>query len=949
MQTAGAPVATPRPGRAAVGPCPTPPRPWHSVAAAALAAHWGVDPKHGLTDAGARAQRAIHGPNRLAEARPPSLGARLLGQLRDITVVALLFAALIAAITTWLGAEDTERGWARYSDTLAILTIVVLNALIGLLQEKRAERALAALRGFTSPRAQVRREGALRSVEATELVPGDVLVLGEGDRVPADARLLEGHDLEVREAALTGEALPVAKGPRPALDPATPLAERSNMLWLGTEVVQGRGSALVVATGMDTELGRIAGMLRTITSEPTPLQTYLARFGRWVVWACVAIAAVVFAVGLAAGRQTFAELLLTAVSLAVAAIPEGLPAITTIVLALGTLRMARRQALVRHLPAVEGLGAAQVICTDKTGTLTQNVMTVCRVAAAGRTYQVSAATHEGASAFHLLTEGDGGTPIAPREEPALWQLVEHAAHVREVTLVRSGGETVARSGNPTEVALARLALQAGMPALGPRTVLHDLTFTSTRKLATLVVAHGDRPRALVRGAPEVILARAQHTLGTDGGSTPLTAAERARLLAQTTAWGGEAMRVVALATREHAPAELAGWEDDLTVVGLVGMVDPPRPEAREAIACARQAGIVTVMITGDLPATARSVARQLDLTAPQSVDQEGVLLSGAELDALDDQALAARLDRLRIVARATPAHKLRVLEALQASGKVCAMTGDGINDAPAVKAAAIGVAMGRAGTEVTKAAADLVLADDNFATIVAAVEEGRAIFSNIKKFIFFLLSSNTGIVLTVFAAGLLGWAPPLSPTQILWINLITNGLPALALGLEPTEPGLMALPPRNPRAPVLDRNAYWQMLAIGALMAGVALLTFALLSGHPRTLHAPAHRLAQTGCFATLSLTALFHAFNCRSTTASNFQLGWLSNRALWGATLFSLALLALAIYVPALHPVFHTRALPWRDLGALTAISSAPLVLVELIKRAAWSKGHRRLTTAKR
>lgn len=910
--------------------------PWHSADPAWLASRWGVDPQRGHSLASAREALDAHGPNRLAEARAPSLWARLVAQLRDLTVLALLVAALIAAVTAWLGTEDAEHGLARYGDTLAILTIVVINALIGVLQERRAERALAALRGLTGPQARVLREGAIGCVDATVLVPGDVLVLREGDRVPADARLIEAHDLELSEAALTGEAAPVGKRVEAALDALTPLAERSNMLWMGTEVVQGRGSALVVATGMATELGRIAGMLGTIASEPTPLQAYLARFGRWVVWVCVGVAGIVFTVGLLAGRQTFAELLLTAVSLAVAAIPEGLPAITTIVLALGTLRMARRQALVRHLPAVEGLGAAQVICTDKTGTLTQNVMTVCRVAVAGHTYQVDAAAQDGTGAFARIGPDRAGTPITPREAPALWQLVEHAAHVRDVTLTGQLGGPLALRGNPTEVALARLALQAGIPALGPRSVLHDLTFSSTRKLATLVVALEDRPRALVRGAPEVVLARATHTLRADGTPSPLDPTERDRLLAQTSAWGAESMRVVALATREHTPAELAGWEHELTLLGLVGMVDPPRPEVREAIARAREAGIVTVMITGDLPATARSVARELNLSAPHRVEDEGVLLSGTELDALDDGALAARLDRLRVVARATPAHKLRVLNALQASGKVCAMTGDGVNDAPAVKAAAIGVAMGQTGTEVTKAAADLVLADDNFATIVAAVEEGRAIFSNIKKFIFFLLSSNIGIVLTVFAAGLLGWAPPLSPTQILWINLITNGLPALALGLEPTEPGLMSRPPRAPTAPVLDAAAYWRMLAIGALMAGSALASFALLSGHPAALHAPTHRLAQTGCFASLSLAALFHAFNCRSATVSNFTLGWGSNRALWGAIAVSLVLLGLAIYLPALHPVFHTRALPWRALGLLAVASSAPLILTELAKRVA-------------
>ncbi|MCC6750924.1 MAG: cation-translocating P-type ATPase [Deltaproteobacteria bacterium] len=897
------------------------PKLWHSQTTDQIARYWETDLERGHTAANAGALLQRLGPNALAEKPPPSLFVRLLGQISDVTVLALIAAALVAAILGFLHGEGGATFLERFGDSLAILAIVILNAILGLVQEKRAERALSALRTMTSPQARVVRNGQVCVLPAAEVVPGDLLELKEGDTVPADARVLWQANLEVTESALTGESFPVAKDADADLSEDTPLAERNNMVFMGTAVSRGRGRAVVVNTGMHTELGRIAGMLASMDATDTPLQAYLNRFGRQIVFASVLVSAIVFIAGLLQGRQTLSELFLLAVSLAVAAIPEGLPAITTIVLALGTQRMARRNALVRRLPAVEGLGSAQVICTDKTGTLTQNQMTVRQIHVCGETYAVGGRAASVEGAFTRAEE-----TVTPRETPGLWRLLEHAAWAPDVIMVEKE-ERLELSGNPTDCALRVAARKGGVPAVEPKRVITELPFSSARKMATLVIQGEAGPEALVRGAPEILLDRATEVLGPDG-LVPLTADERDRLRLVAQSWGEQAMRVVALAVRTKQPEDPHDWEKDVALLGMVGIVDPPRPEVAQAILEAQQAGIQTMMITGDHPSTARAIGREINLY------QEGdLVLTGGELDMMDQQELENRVDRLRIVARATPLHKLRIVEALKARGLVCAMTGDGVNDAPAVKAASIGVAMGRAGTEVTKEAADLVLADDNYATIVHAVEEGRAIFTNIKKFIYFLLSSNTGIVLVVFFAGLLGWAAPLAPIQILWINLVTNGLPALALGVEPPEPRLMAAQPRNPGAPILGPREYGAMLGIGLVMAVAAMLAFALLVGDPTDHHSPKLRLAQAGAFAVLSLSPMFHAFNCRSATVSNFTLGWFGNRALWGAAIVGVGLVGLAIYVPALHELFRTEALGARDLALVCGLSAAPLVIGEAVK----------------
>jgi P-type Ca2+ transporter type 2C len=892
---------------------------WHAETAAEAAAFWQTDVQAGLGEATARERLSHLGENRLPEPMPPSLLRRLAGQLVDVPVLTLLVAAALAA---GLGfAEHASASFLeRFGDPLAILAIVILNAALGLAQEARAEQALAALRQMTAPQARVTRDGRPREIAAAELVPGDLIMLEEGDKVAADVRLCRSHDLEVGEAALTGESFPVGKFADGVLDAETPLADRTNMVFMGTSVVRGRAAGVVINTGMHTEIGRIAGMLQSLPAHETPLEKGLNRFGKAVVIGCVAVCAIVFLTGLLKGTQPVHDLFLTAVSLAVAAIPEGLPAITTIVLALGTQRMARRNALVRQLPAVEGLGCAQIICTDKTGTLTQNAMTARRIHVAGATLEVTGRSDDPTGQF---VHPDG--PVHPRSSESLALALRVAAHALGAD-ARHEGERLALSGDPTDAALRVAAHKGGLALQGPPETLKEIPFTSARRMATVVVREGGRSLAYVRGAAEVLLARSER-IHDGNGTRPLMKQDVLDFAEVAASWGAEAMRVLGLAVREGEPDD-DDWERGLTFVGLVGIVDPPRPEVKEAIAHARAAGIRTVMITGDHPATAKAIAREVGMW-----DEGDIALSGTELDAMDQQNLEDIVLSLRVVARATAAHKLRIVDALKSRGVVCAMTGDGVNDAPAVKSASIGVAMGRAGSEVTKEAADLVLADDNYATIVAAVEEGRAIYTNIRKFVFFLLSSNAGIVLVVFVAALLGWPAPLMPIQILWINLVTNGLPALALGVEPPEPDQMSAPPRDPKRALLGAREYALIVLVGVVMAAATLLAFVWLAPE---LHAATHdaiRRARTAAFTILSLSPMFHAFNCRSARVSNFVLGWLRNRALWGAAFAGVALQAFAVYVPPLHPLFRTTWLPLHLIAVVLALAALPLVIGEAYK----------------
>jgi Ca2+-transporting ATPase len=695
------------------------------------------------------------------------------------------------------------------------------------------------------------------------------------------------------------------------------------MAYMGTRVSRGRARGIVGNTGLYTELGAIAGMLQRVEPEETPLEKDLERFGQRVVLGCIAVSAVVFLAGLVIGRSSPRELFLVAVALAVAAIPEGLPAVTTIVLALGTQRMARRNAVVRRLPAVETLGCAQVICTDKTGTLTQNAMTARKLWVAGRRFEI-----DGVEGSVTPTEGTAST----QELPTLHLSLAAAAHAAGAHLSIDARGAVEVQGDPTDGALLVMARRAGVEPEGR--LLGEQPFTSQRRMASTLVTVGPQVRAYVRGAPEAILGRCR-CLERDGRPQPLTDADRDAALGEAAKWAGRSMRVIALAYRSDLPLPVGpckpseAWERDLTFLALVGIVDPPRPEVAAAIKEARMAGIRTVMITGDHPATARAISEEIGLW-----DEGDLLITGAELDGLEQQSLEERIDRVRVVARATAEHKLRIVKALKARHFICAMTGDGVNDAPAVKAASIGVAMGKTGTDVTKEAAALVLADDNYATIIAAVEEGRTIYANIRKFIFFLLSSNAGAVLFVLTASLLGWEAPLAPIQILWINLITNGLPALALGVDQRDPEQMFTPPREPGGAILSAREYWQMIVVGVVMALTALYAFAHFLPDPRHAGSAAELArARAVVFAILSVGPLAHAFNCRSERRSLFSIGVFTNRALWGAAMVGIVLQAVTIYAPSLRPIFKTAPLSGGDLIWVLGLALVPFVFGELVK----------------
>jgi P-type Ca2+ transporter type 2C len=912
---------------------------WHALEATAVASRLGVSPGKGLAAAEAAARRERYGANELPTKAGRSLWQRLGEQFKDVLIWVLLVATVVAALS------------GEYLDATVIVAIVILNAVMGVVQERKAERSLAALQEMAAPTARVLRDGTPIDVPARELVPGDVLCLDAGSRVSADARLLETANLRTDEASLTGESEPVEKEAAAVLPPETPLAERCNLVFNGTAVTHGRGQALVVATGLETELGRIAEMLEGIEAEKTPLQVRLEQLGRWLAGAVLVICAVVFAVGALRGVPLL-EMFLTAVSLAVAAIPEGLPAVVTIVLALGMQNMVRRHAIVRRLRAVEALGSTTVICSDKTGTLTQNAMTVRRFLAGGATGCISGKGYDPAGEFTWDEPAAGSPPAAD-----LPSLLEVAALCNDARLLeRDGAWQVV--GDPTEgallVAAAKSGLwQASLEEAMPRRA--EAPFDADRKRMSTLHAREGGIRVCVKGAPGPLLSLCTHWRH-DGQVIPLDEEDRRRFLAVNDEFADAALRVLALAERdlERMPASVdpETVEAELVFLGLLGMIDPPRPEARAAVERCRAAGIRPVMVTGDNAVTAQAVARELEMTP-----EGAITLTGAQLGDLDEAALAEKLPAVAVFARVSPADKLRIVDAYQKQGEIVAMTGDGVNDAPALKRADIGVAMGVTGTDVAKEAADIVLTDDNFASIVAAVEEGRGIFDNIRKFVFYLLSCNISEVLVIFLAILAGLPRPLLPVQLLWVNLVTDGLPALALGVEPNDRTAMDRPPRDPREGVLERSTIPSILWYGGCMMGVTFLAFGyrLYWDHlqPRgyenvpqvmsvLFHAPFWagadlRGARTLAFTTLAFSQLAHSFNCRSETRSLFDLGWGTNRALIAAVAVSALAQLAVVYVPLFQPAFETVPLKGRELVVLAVLSLAPVLLGEV--RKAWRR----------
>jgi Ca2+-transporting ATPase len=900
------------------GRAPAQSNPPHATSADVLLARYGVAPDRGLEESDVEARRVEAGPNELVEPPATPRWRRFVGQFLEPVIGILIAAVVVAGLM------------GEWVDTAAILAIVLLNGVLGFVQEDRAERALAALRRLSAPMARVVRAGRLRSVPARDLVPGDRIAIEAGDGVPADARLLRAFGLRVQEAALTGESAPVSKSADEVLDAEAPLGNRRNMVYTGTIVAAGKADAVVVATGMGTEMGRIAGLLGRTEREPTPLQRRLAELGKVLIAVVLAIVALIFVLRLVRGGGVLESFLLS-VSLAVAAVPEGLPAVVTLALAIGLQRLVRRNALVRQLPSVETLGSVTVICTDKTGTLTRNEMTVREVVTGSARYHVSGSGYDPTGRFHPRVEGDGaahGEPVDPRDWPDLMRALRIAAWCNTARLtprpdVEGGWQVI---GDPTEGALVVAARKADVHAHDrDGHLLHEIPFDSERKAMSVVVRGPDDSAMMyTKGAPEVILSKCGREWRHDR-VVPLDPGRRAEILHAAHAMAARALRVLALADRHHPDAghEAARREEDMDFVGLVGMIDPPRDEVRAAVRTCREAGIRPVMITGDHPATALAIARELGIAG-----EHDRALSGQELDALGDDELAAAVEGVSVFARVAAEHKLRVVRAWQARGQVVAMTGDGVNDAPAVKAADIGIAMGITGTDVTREASDMVLTDDNFASIVSAVEEGRGIFDNIRKFIHYLLASNASEVLLMLIAALVGWPAPLTAVQLLWINLVTDGLPALALGVEPPERDIMRRPPRPPREPVITRRGGLLILGQGLLMAAVGVLAFALTYGGVEDVHR-----ARTAAFSTLAFTQLFFSFACRSRRYTLPELGPFSNPYLFGAIAASALLQFAVVMLPLTHPVFDIPAHPGGDWLYILPLALAPVTLVEVAK----------------
>lgn len=864
--------------------------PPHSLDAAQAVHRWQTDTQHGLSTTVAQERLAHYGANRLLEAQPRPAWRKFLDQFHNLLVIILLLAAFLA----WLIGD--------VKDSVVILLVVLFNATLGFYQEYRAEQTLAALKQMLAAHAKVKRDGHVQLLDATQLVPGDIVLLEAGERVPADGRLLAAHGLEVEEAALTGESQPVAKSTDTLSSADLPLAERTNLLFMNTVVTRGRAELLVTATGMATEMGKLAGMLASTTETATPLQQQLDTLGKKLALIASGVVALIFTLDMLRGLEVV-QAAMTAVALAVAAIPEGLPAVVTVTLALGMWRMAQQQAIVKKLAAVETLGATQVICTDKTGTLTLNQMTARALWFAGEYFSVSG---EG---YHPNGTIQACNSIPQRDlRPLLLPLALcNEARVRDGKLI----------GAPTEGALWVLAQKGGLDPHAlqqqyPR--LAEIPFDSAHKFMATFHQTPQGVQMYIKGAPDVLLARAA-----------LDTAHYSQLESANQHLAEQAMRVLAVAHRTIPTAafdpqgDLLQWAQDWEILGLIGLIDPPRPEAKRAIAACQQAGVQVKMITGDHPLTAAAIAQELGLP--------GRVISGAELDQLDDAALAAQIDAIGVFARVSPSHKVRLVAVLRQRGYITAMTGDGVNDAPALKAADIGVAMGITGTAVTKEAATLVLTDDNFATIVKAIKEGRVIYENIIKFVRFQLSTNIGAILTVLVATLLGMPAPFTAIQLLWVNIIMDGPPAMTLGVEPARAGIMHEPPRTQGAQILTLPRLGRLLLYGMTMMVGTLWVYA----YALESHSPAYAL--TLAFTTFVLFQVFNALNARAEHESVFNRQFFQNSKFWLALVAVVLLQVVVVHWAVAQQIFTTVALQFNDWVLATLVAASVLILDEARK----------------
>jgi Ca2+-transporting ATPase len=860
----------------------------------------------GLSQAEVAELTLQYGANEIQAAKRISAWEILLEQFKNILIMILLGAT---AISLFLG---------HGIESIAIAVIVLFAVFLGFIQEYRAERAIEALRKMAAPTASVLRDGVEVKIPARELVPGDVILLHTGDRMPADARLLEAVNLQIEEAALTGESVPVEKHIEPLPINDLPVGDRKNMVYAGTAATYGRGKALVVATGMQTEFGKIAQLLQTVETSRTPLQQNLDKLGSALARAAFVVVAIIVVLGLMRG-QPFVEMLIFGIALAVAVVPEALPAVVTISLAIGVQRMVKRNALIRRLPAVETLGSTSVICSDKTGTLTKDEMTVRKIFAAGQLFNVSGSGYSPVGEFLL----NGSGSIAPTT--GLQKLLIAATLASDTSLVcdsenESGSEWIIK-GDPTEGALVVAAAKAGLrkellDSEYPR--VQEIPFSSETKRMTTLHQTNESLMAYAKGAPEMILDGCDWQLTADGVK-PLDDVGRKQALAMAQEMAGEALRVLAISSKPDATLETA--QSGMTFLGLAGMIDPPRPEAKSAIALCEQAGIRAVMITGDHPVTALAVARELGLL------KTGRVVTGSELETMSDEQFQREVETIEVYARVSPAHKLRVVTALQANGHIVAMTGDGVNDAPSLKKADIGIAMGITGTDVTKEAAAMMLTDDNFASIVAAVEEGRGVFGNIKKYLMFLLSSNIGEITLMTAATLLGLPLPLTAVQILYVNLATDGLPALALAVDPPDSDVMSRKPRNARTGIFTRPVKY-ILGIAGLWSGfvnISLFVWAINSGRSLT-------ESMTMTFMSLVVIQFFKAYNHRSEHRSVFERPF-RNKWLNMAIAWEFSLLLLIVYLPFLHEPFSTYSLTLIDWVIVFAVAASITPVLELVK----------------
>lgn len=892
---------------------------WHQLTASTVLTELNSDLERGLTSAEAANRLAQYGYNELQEKARDPLWKKFLNQFKDFLVLILLVASVISLAV------------GEVADSLVIIAIVLLNAALGVFQEAKAEKALEALKKMSAPASKVIRDGEVNTIPSRELVPGDIILLDAGDYIPADVRILDSFNLKVEEASLTGESVPVEKE-CDVIDGEPPLAERHNLGFMSTVVTYGRGKAIAVGTAMNTEIGKIAEMLQTVEEDSTPLQKKLTGFGKGLGVVCLAVCAIIFAMGLWKGYQdgalTFFEvqmMLMTSISLAVAAIPEGLPTVVTIVLALGMQRMAKKNSIMKKLHAVETLGSISVICSDKTGTLTQNQMTVVKVFTPGKMYAVSGEGYSPAGQFtynellvdvttekdlNLLLNGSilcNDAQLKGAEDDKSWSII----------------------GDPTEGALVVAGYKGGytQPQLteqSPR--LQEIPFDSGRKMMTTLHQFNGQLRTFTKGAPDVLLSRCSAIVA-DGSVRPLTEEDKAAIQAANKEMASHALRVLAVAYRDFDTnpdmTNSADIETKLVFVGLLGMIDPPRMEVKAAVELCKGAGIRPVMITGDHPDTAFAIAKELGI-----VTSTTQVFTGNDLDAMSPDALKQAVETASVFARVSPEHKVAIVETLRKNKHIVAMTGDGVNDAPALKKADIGVAMGITGTDVTKETADMVISDDNFATIVSAVEEGRVIYSNIKKFIYFLLSCNASEVLVIFFAILFGWPIPLLPIQLLWVNLVTDAFPALALGVEKKEPNIMRLKPRDPAEPLIDGNLKTMIVVQSLAIAATVLASFQYaLATYNGDL-----AMARTFAFITLITTQIVCAYVARSEYYSAFALGFFSNKYLNGGVALSFGLLLLSVYGP-LHLIFKTIEPGLHEWGFLLVAAVIPFLITEVTK----------------